>query len=170
LGGGERQKGGTEREGTKDRKGGEYRQGGVRCSLAVGGRLCPWALVVRRDALGVVLVSGGLLRPWALAFVGGCRVGGRSPCALALVGGRRVGGLFSSVGGCCVRGHSRSWVGVVLGVVVSLTLVGAWGVVLHGRSSWVGIALGIILVGGGLLHPWAVLAVGVFVVHGRVSS
>jgi hypothetical protein len=82
--------------------------------------------------LGVVLVGGGLLRPRALAFVGGgCS---RQWGVVASVGARVRGWAsrwesFSSVGGCCVRGCLRSWVGVVL---VSGGLLRPWALAFEG--------------------------------------
>jgi hypothetical protein len=73
TGGGTDRKGkreGDKQGGGKDRKGTE---GGDRCSSAVGGRLCPWALAVCRHALGRSHRWG------VVASVGGRRVGGRSP-------------------------------------------------------------------------------------------
>jgi hypothetical protein len=73
---------------------------------------------------------------------------------------------FSLVGGCCVRGRSRSWVGVIL---VS------GGCCVRGRSrSRVGVAFGVLLVGGVLLWGGFVV-LGAFcfpaagVVRGRSS-
>jgi hypothetical protein len=111
--------------------------------------LCLWVGV----ALGVVLVSGGLLRPWALTFGGGRRVGsGSRQRGVVVSEGARVRGwgLFLSVGGCCVRGRSRSRVGITLGVVLvgGVLLWGGFVIVVafrfpaagvvRGRSSFVG--------------------------------
>jgi hypothetical protein len=123
---------------------------GTRWVVFVGGGLLHlWVGV----ALRVVLLSGGLLRPWALAFGGGRRVGSCSRrWGLVASEGARVRGWgsFSSVGGCCVRGRSRSRMGVAFGVLLvggvllwgGFVVVGAFRVpaagVVRGRSSFVG--------------------------------
>jgi hypothetical protein len=123
---------------------------GTRWVVLVGGGLLRlWVGVT----LGVVLLSGGLLCPWALAFGGGRRVGSCSRrWGLVASEGARVRGWgsFSSVGGCCFCGRSRSRVGVAFGVLLvggvllwgGFVVVGAFRVpaagVVRGRSSFVG--------------------------------
>jgi hypothetical protein len=127
-----------QREGRKGRKGGgraerqgeaDRQWGLIRCSSAVGGRLCLWALAVCRHALG-------RSRRWGVVASKGARI--------------RGWGSFLSVGGCCVCGRSRLRVGVAFEVLLvsgvllwgGFVVVGAFrfpaaGVVC-GRSSFVG--------------------------------
>jgi hypothetical protein len=88
-------------------------------------------------------------------FVGG---GGPSLSVGARCLQARVG-LFSSVGGCCVCGWASRW--------GSFSSVG--GCCVHGwhSRSGVGVAFGVVLVSGGLLHPWALAFEGGHRVWGR---
>jgi hypothetical protein len=85
---------------------------------------------------------------------------------------------FSSAGGCCVRGRSCSWVGVVL---VSGGLLRPWALTFEGgrrvggcSRQWRVVASGVVLVGGVLLWGGFVFVVAfrfpaAGVVHGRSS-
>jgi hypothetical protein len=135
-----------------------------------GGRLCPWALAVRRHALGCS-------RRWGVvASVGGRRVGGCSPqWGVVASMGTRVRGwaslweLFTSVGACCVRGRLRSWVGVVLvsgGLLRPWVLAFEGGHRVRGPSRLWGVVMGGFCRRGGFscssggCRPWAVVLCG----------
>jgi hypothetical protein len=135
-----------QREGRKGRKGGgrgdrqgeaDRQWGLIRCSLVVGGRLCPWALAVCRHALGrshrwgVVASVGARVRGWASRWES-----------------------FSSAGGCCVRGRSRSWVGVVL---VSGGLLRPWALAFEGgpRVGGRSCQWGVVASVGACVRGWA---------------
>jgi hypothetical protein len=60
------------------------------------------------------------------------------------------GGSSSSVGGCCVCGCSRSWVGVVHGGS-SLCIRGQFGRCIGGCSHWWGFVVSV----GARVHGWA---------------
>jgi hypothetical protein len=95
------------------------------------------------------------LRLWVLAFGGGRRVGSHSRWwgVVASEGARIHGwGLFSSVGGCCIRGRSRLRVGVAFGVVLvrGVLLWGGFIVVVAFRFPAAGVVCGqSSFVGGG---------------------